>query len=113
VLIIGSPSAPGVSRALNSHERPPYGLSAVERDAWGQLDFFYKKGMGYPIEMNDCPQMLYGLTDSPIGQDAILQAVAIRWTGATAPIAGAKPSLSQSFQASTICPFSRVRKTCR
>jgi pimeloyl-ACP methyl ester carboxylesterase len=56
-----------VSKALNSHEPPPAGLSADERHAWDQLDFFYKKGLGYAIEMSNRPQTLYGLMDSPIG----------------------------------------------
>jgi pimeloyl-ACP methyl ester carboxylesterase len=56
-----------VSRALNSHEPPPSGLSADEQHAWDQLDFFYKKGLGYAIEMSNRPQTLYGLMDSPVG----------------------------------------------
>jgi pimeloyl-ACP methyl ester carboxylesterase len=56
-----------VSRALNDHEPPPSGLTADERHAWDQLDFFYKKGLGYAIEMSNRPQTLYGLMDSPVG----------------------------------------------
>jgi pimeloyl-ACP methyl ester carboxylesterase len=56
-----------VSRALNCHDAPPSGLSADEQHAWDQLDFFYKKGLGYAIEMSNRPQTLYGLVDSPIG----------------------------------------------
>jgi pimeloyl-ACP methyl ester carboxylesterase len=56
-----------VSMALNNHEPPPSGLSADERRAWDQLDFFYKKGLGYAIEMSNRPQTLYALMDSPIG----------------------------------------------
>ncbi|HEV8149084.1 MAG TPA: hypothetical protein VGP61_02770, partial [Gemmatimonadales bacterium] len=37
------------------------------RRAWEQLDFFYKKGLGYANEMGLRPQTLYGLADSPIG----------------------------------------------
>ena len=29
--------------------------------------FFYKKGLGYAIEMSSRPQTLYGLMDSPVG----------------------------------------------
>jgi pimeloyl-ACP methyl ester carboxylesterase len=36
-----------VSTALNFHEPPPDGLSPGEKHAWDQLDFFYKKGLGY------------------------------------------------------------------
>ena len=35
--------------------------------AWDQLDYFYKKGLGYAIEMNNRPQTLYGIADSPVG----------------------------------------------
>ena len=56
-----------VVRALNLHEGPPAGLSAEERHAWDQLDFFYKKGLGYANEMALRPQTLYGIVDSPIG----------------------------------------------
>jgi pimeloyl-ACP methyl ester carboxylesterase len=47
--------------------KPPAGLSADERNAWDQLDFFNKNGLGYAIEMNNRPQTLYGIVDSPIG----------------------------------------------
>jgi len=56
-----------ISRALNFHEPPPAGLSADERNAWDQLDFFYKKGLGYANEMSLRPQTLYALEDSPVG----------------------------------------------
>ncbi len=46
---------------------PPAGLSPDEQRAWDQLDDFYKKGLGYAIEMNNRPQTLYGIADSPIG----------------------------------------------
>jgi pimeloyl-ACP methyl ester carboxylesterase len=56
-----------ISKALSFHEPAPAGLSAEERNAWDQLDFFYKKGLGYANEMSLRPQTLYGLADSPIG----------------------------------------------
>jgi pimeloyl-ACP methyl ester carboxylesterase len=56
-----------ISRALAFHEPPPPDLTAEERNAWDQLDFFYKKGLGYALEMANRPQTLYGLTDSPVG----------------------------------------------
>ena len=56
-----------VSKALNFHEPPPAGLSAEEKHAWDQLDFFYKKGLGYANEMSLRPQTLYALEDSPVG----------------------------------------------
>jgi pimeloyl-ACP methyl ester carboxylesterase len=56
-----------VSKAVNFHEPAPAGLSADEQHAWDQLDFFYKKGLGYANEMSLRPQTLYGLVDSPVG----------------------------------------------
>jgi pimeloyl-ACP methyl ester carboxylesterase len=56
-----------ISKALNLHEPAPAGLSADEQHAWDQLDFFYKKGLGYAIEMANRPQTLYGIVDSPAG----------------------------------------------
>src|SRR3954463_9460945 len=47
--------------------QPPSGLSADERHAWDQLDFFYKHGVGYAQEMANRPQTLYAIADSPIG----------------------------------------------
>ena len=43
------------------------GLSAEEKNAWDQLDFFYKHGLGYANEMATRPQTLYGIADSPVG----------------------------------------------
>jgi pimeloyl-ACP methyl ester carboxylesterase len=58
---------PDVSKALAFHQAPPAGLSPEESHAWDQLDFFYKKGLGYALEMSNRPQTLYGLVDSPVG----------------------------------------------
>ena len=56
-----------ISKALAFNQAPPADLTAEERNAWNQLDFFYKKGLGYAIEMNNRPQTLYALVDSPVG----------------------------------------------
>jgi pimeloyl-ACP methyl ester carboxylesterase len=56
-----------VSKALALRAPPPEGLTPEERGAWDQLDFFYKKGLGYANEMSLRPQTLYGIADSPIG----------------------------------------------
>jgi pimeloyl-ACP methyl ester carboxylesterase len=61
---------PDVSKALQFSQPPPPGLSADEQHAWGQLDFFYKHGLGYASEMANRPQTLYGIEDSPIGMAA-------------------------------------------
>src|SRR5262245_59320005 len=56
-----------VSKALAVGGPPPAGLSTDEKHAWDQLDFFFKNGLGYAIEMNNRPQTLYGIADSPVG----------------------------------------------
>jgi pimeloyl-ACP methyl ester carboxylesterase len=56
-----------IADALNLHAPPPRPLSGDEQNAWDQLDFFYKKGLGYATEMSLRPQTLYGLADSPVG----------------------------------------------
>jgi pimeloyl-ACP methyl ester carboxylesterase len=56
-----------VAKALQFGDPPPSGLSADEKHAWDQLDFFYKHGLGYANEMANRPQTLYGLADSPAG----------------------------------------------
>lgn len=55
-----------ISKSLGAGT-PPAGLSPDELNAWNQLDFFYKNGLGYAIEMNNRPQTLYALADSPVG----------------------------------------------
>ena len=55
-----------ISRALAAGTIPS-DLSADEKNAYKQLDFFYKKGLAYANEMGLRPQTLYGIEDSPIG----------------------------------------------
>jgi pimeloyl-ACP methyl ester carboxylesterase len=38
-----------------------------EKNAYDQLDSFYKHGLGYAQEMTNRPQTLYALEDSPVG----------------------------------------------
>jgi pimeloyl-ACP methyl ester carboxylesterase len=56
-----------VAKALQFGDPPPSGLSADERHAYDQLDFFYKHGVAYAQEMGNRPQTLYALADSPVG----------------------------------------------
>ena len=56
-----------IAKALSSGGPAPSGLSADERSAYEQVDFFYKNGLGYAQEMNHRPQTLYALEDSPVG----------------------------------------------
>ena len=64
---------PKIAKALAVGEAPPADLAPEERNAWNQLDFFYKKGLGYALEMNTRPQTLLRagrLTDRARGLDA-------------------------------------------
>jgi pimeloyl-ACP methyl ester carboxylesterase len=56
-----------IATALATGGPAPSGLSAEEQNAWNQLDFFYKKGLGYAQEMSLRPQTLYAIADSPVG----------------------------------------------
>ena len=56
-----------VAKALQFGDPPPSGLSAEEKGAWDQLDFFYKHGLAYAQEMGNRPQTLYAIADSPVG----------------------------------------------
>jgi len=58
---------PDVSKALAMGGPPPAGLSPEEKFAWDGLIDFYKNGLGYALEMNNRPQTLYGIVDSPVG----------------------------------------------
>src|ERR1700738_1453506 len=58
---------PDVSKALALGGPAPAGLSPDEKHAWDQLDDFYKNGLGYALEMNNRPQTLYAIADSPVG----------------------------------------------
>ena len=57
---------PEISKALQGGPLPA-DLSADEKHAFERLDFFFKKGLGYALEMGNRPQTLYGIADSPIG----------------------------------------------
>ena len=56
-----------IARALKFGEPAPASLSADEKHAFDQLDYFYKHGLGYALEMANRPQTLYGIEDSPLG----------------------------------------------
>jgi pimeloyl-ACP methyl ester carboxylesterase len=58
---------PEIATALAAGGAAPAGLAADEQHAYDQLDFFYKKGLGYANEMALRPQTLYGIVDSPVG----------------------------------------------
>ena len=56
-----------VAKALQVGGPPPAGLSPDEKRAYEELDFFYKHGLGYAIEMGNRPQTLNAIADSPVG----------------------------------------------
>ena len=56
-----------INKILAAGGPEPAGLSADESHAFKQLDFFYKNGLSYALEMAHRPQTLYGIADSPIG----------------------------------------------
>jgi pimeloyl-ACP methyl ester carboxylesterase len=56
-----------VAKALATGQPQPAGFSADEKNAWDQLTFFYKFGLGYANEMALRPQTLYAIVDSPVG----------------------------------------------
>jgi pimeloyl-ACP methyl ester carboxylesterase len=58
---------PEIAKQLGAGAPPPAGLGPDEKRAYEQLAFFYSKGLGYAIEMNNRAQTLYGIADSPIG----------------------------------------------
>jgi pimeloyl-ACP methyl ester carboxylesterase len=58
---------PEIDKALQTGSPLPSDLSADERRACDQLDFFYKHGVGYAQEMANRPQTIYGIADSPVG----------------------------------------------
>jgi pimeloyl-ACP methyl ester carboxylesterase len=58
---------PDIAKSLQDGASPPAGLTADEKHAYEQLDFFYKHGLGYALEMANRPQTLYGIADSPVG----------------------------------------------
>jgi pimeloyl-ACP methyl ester carboxylesterase len=58
---------PEIERAIQTGGSLPPNLSADERRACEQLDFFYKHGVGYALEMSNRPQTIYGVGDSPVG----------------------------------------------
>ena len=58
---------PDVSKALSNGGPQPPNLSVDEKNAWDQLIFFYKFGLGYANEMSLRPQSLYAIADSPVG----------------------------------------------
>lgn len=58
---------PEVDAAALAGAPAPEGLTEEEQFSFDHVSFFYKKGLGYALEMGNRPQTLYGIEDSPIG----------------------------------------------
>jgi len=63
---------PDIDAAIQSGKPLPPDLSADERYAVEQLEFFYKHGVAYAQEMSSRPQTIYAMGDSPVGLAAWL-----------------------------------------
>jgi len=61
-----------IDKAVQTGGSLPTNLSPDEKYAVDQLDFFYKHGVGYALEMASRPQTIYGIGDSPVGLAAWL-----------------------------------------
>ena len=59
-----------IDKAAFAGAPAPSALSADERQAYDQLAYFYKHGLGYAQEMANRPQTLYAIGDSPVGMAA-------------------------------------------
>ena len=58
---------PNISKALAFREAPPADLDAGGAQRVGPAGDFYSNGLAYALEMNNRPQTLYGIADSPVG----------------------------------------------
>lgn len=56
-----------VAKALQLGQPAPAGLTADEKGAYAQLDFFYRNGLAYAQVMASRPQTLCAIADSPVG----------------------------------------------
>jgi len=61
---------PDIDSAASAGAPAPSALTADEKRAYDQLTFFYKQGLGYAMEMQNRPQSIYGIGDSPVGMAA-------------------------------------------
>jgi pimeloyl-ACP methyl ester carboxylesterase len=61
---------PDIDRAAFTGAPAPSDLPEEERHAYDQLVNFYRHGLAYAIEMQNRPQTLYGIADSPVGMAA-------------------------------------------
>ena len=58
---------PDIDKAIQTGSSLPSDLTAEEKHACEQLQFFYAHEVGYALEMANRPQTIYGMVDSPVG----------------------------------------------
>jgi pimeloyl-ACP methyl ester carboxylesterase len=58
---------PEIDAAAFAGAAAPAGLDEEEKYSFDHVSFFYKRGLGYALEMGNRPQTLYGIEDSPVG----------------------------------------------
>jgi len=63
---------PDIDKAIQTGSPLPSDLTADEKHACEQLQFFYAHEVGYALEMANRPQTIYGMGDSPVGLAAWL-----------------------------------------
>jgi pimeloyl-ACP methyl ester carboxylesterase len=56
-----------VAQAIHFGGPAPTNFSTDEKQAFDQLEFFFKQDVAYAQEMSTRPQTLYAITDSPVG----------------------------------------------
>lgn len=70
-----------IARTLAVGDPAPAGLTAKERDAFDQLEAFYRDNSAYAAMMNTRPQTIgYSLVDSPVGMAAWMYEKIAEWT---------------------------------
>jgi len=70
-----------IARILAAGDPAPASLSAEEREAFDQLEAFYRDNSAYAAMMNTRPQTIgYSLVDSPVGMAAWMYEKIAQWT---------------------------------
>lgn len=70
-----------IAKVLAAGDPAPAGLSAKERNAFDQLEAFYRDNSAYAAMMNTRPQTIgYSLVDSPVGMAAWMYEKIAQWT---------------------------------
>ncbi len=97
-----------IAKALQFGDPQPSGLSADEKRAWDQLDFFYKHGLGYAQEMANRPQTLPVTRSSHASLKASLRVLREKTSSKTSRCTGSRTrrSLQRVCIGKASLPFS-------